>query len=279
MMITRRIYISGPRDEWLAERRQRIKHRIIDEIGRAGYEPQYFDVPSSGGLVAGKVWNFDTAAAVMRRCVGTAILGLARWTFTQDQRRILLPSEYCHYEGSLAHAFGLPILAVIESDSEARGIFVPYGLPIVRVPKQADSGWVDTKDFKQFVGIWKERLEARRDLFLGYCSSSHATAGLIKSYLQRISPPRAASSPRSRRRLDAAARGYSCSRKTIGSTETPNRRRRATMWSSKRATSRTPRERSVYSSFVRRVRRCRPISVATSTRSWKTGAIWERSNR
>ncbi len=184
-LIIRRVFVSAPRDEWLDERRQGIKRRIIDSIRGVGYEPQYFDVPGPGGLVAGKVWNFDSVDAVMRRCVGAAILGLARWTLFQDQREILIPSEYCHYEGSLALALGLPILAVAESDTPARGIFVPYGrFPVLRIPPQADAAWVDSTGFTGFLGTWTGLLGARRDIFLGYASSSKQTAHLIKDYLQ-----------------------------------------------------------------------------------------------
>lgn len=183
-MIVRRIFVSSPRDEWLDERGKALKHGILEEIRFAGYEPQYFDLTATGDLVAGRVWNFDNADEVMRRCVGVAIIGLARWAFAQREREIVLASEYCHYEGSLARARALPILATAETDLSRRGIFVPYGLPVLPIPPGADATWVKGPEFTGFFAGWMRLLRARRDVFLGYCSSSVATATRIKTHLQ-----------------------------------------------------------------------------------------------
>src|SRR5438067_10195778 len=141
-MIVRRVFVSSPRDEWLDDRRKALKRAIVDKIRAAGYAPQFFDIAATGDLVSGKMWSFANADEVMRRCVGVAIIGVTRWAIVQQQRSLSLPSEYCHYEGSLARTLALPILAVAEADLERRGIFVPYGLPILPIPAGADAAWV-----------------------------------------------------------------------------------------------------------------------------------------
>jgi len=183
-MIVRRVFVSSQRDEWLDDRRKALKRAIVDKIRAAGYAPQFFDIAATGDLVSGKMWSFANADEVMRRCVGVAIIGVTRWAIVQQQRSLSLPSEYCHYEGSLARTLALPILAVAEADLERRGIFVPYGLPILPIPAGADAAWVKAPDFVAFFDKWKQLLRGRRDVFLGYCSSSAATAVSIRNYLQ-----------------------------------------------------------------------------------------------
>jgi hypothetical protein len=172
----RRVFVSSSRDEWLDERRRQLKHGIIERIRQAGYEPQFFDVPGDGDLVSGKVWNLENVEEVMRRCVGVVVVGLARWAFVHEQRNVLLPSEYCHYEGSLARAYQLPILALVEGSAERRGIFIPYGLWVLPIPLEADASWLGRDAVVKVFDNWKLELEKRRDVFLGYCGSSTGVA-------------------------------------------------------------------------------------------------------
>ena len=44
----RRVLVSSPRDTWLDRRRRDLKRGIITQIGKAGYRPQFFDVPGGG---------------------------------------------------------------------------------------------------------------------------------------------------------------------------------------------------------------------------------------
>jgi hypothetical protein len=182
----RRVLVSGPRDEWLDERRRQIKQGIIDRIRQTGYEPQIFDIPGEGDLVSGQTWNLQNVDEAMRRCVGVALLGLARWEFVHGQRQVLLPTEYCHYEGCLARARQLPILAVAESAVERRGIFIPYGIQVLSIPPQADAGWLQTNDLLKVFGQFTHALEKRRDIFLGYSSTSSGVARNLMRCLREI---------------------------------------------------------------------------------------------
>ena len=55
-----------------------------------------------------------------------------------------LVSEYCHYEGVLAWAYELPILALLEEGVAERVLFMPYaGEPIIQIPVNVDPAWVE----------------------------------------------------------------------------------------------------------------------------------------
>jgi predicted nucleotide-binding protein len=50
----------------------------------------------------------------------------------------------------------------------------------------ADLGWLHTDEFRVPFGYWQSLLNERRDVFLGYCSSSATTAGFIKRFLMSL---------------------------------------------------------------------------------------------
>ena len=186
MAITRRIFISSPRDKHLDERRNRFKWAIVESIEKLGYEAQVFGSPDGGrGLAAGKSWSPDEADKIMCRCVGAAILGFPIWRSSRGSESVSLVTEYCHYEGAVARTYRLPILAVLEEGVEERVFFLPYGGDaVISLPSQADATWVSGAAFGRFLESLRARLAARRDVFLGYSSSSRESAEQIKRYLE-----------------------------------------------------------------------------------------------
>ena len=186
MHVHRRVLVSGPRDEWLDPARRQLKHSVIARIRKAKFEPQYFDVRGVGDLVKGQAWSLDHVDSVIRRCVGVVLLGLTRWRVVLKGRSIALPSEYRHYEGSLAYTYNLPILALAETDIDHRGIFIPYGLPVVPIPRHAGSRWLREPDFTNAFTNWESELKQRRDVFLGYSGRSKVLAARIHRYFRRL---------------------------------------------------------------------------------------------
>ncbi len=194
MTMTRRIFISGPRDKYLDARRNQLKWAIVDEIEKSGYEAQAFGTPEGGkGLPAALgSWSAERAEEVMRRCVGAAILGFPIWTClpsrggeTGDERTSLV-TEYCHYEAALARAFGLPILAVLEEGVEERVTFAPHASEIpIKVPIEADPSWATQNEFQIFLSRWKKIVESRKDVFLAYSSKREVVANGIREILGR----------------------------------------------------------------------------------------------
>ncbi len=187
MSVSRRILVSAPRDIRLDSHRIEIKRAIVDEIKRLGYEPQIFLGPTGGvGLAAGAGWDLEEVEKVARRCVGAAIIGLPFWKTTLEGREIWLPTDYCQYEGAVAHAYGLPILAIAVG-IEQRVIFDSHArVHAVSIPLQADPSWLQTDDFRGLFESWRREIEQRRDVFLGYCSKSAGTAAQIQLRLERL---------------------------------------------------------------------------------------------
>jgi CAP12/Pycsar effector protein, TIR domain len=140
-------------------------------------------VPRYGAL---SVWRQCCKADyVVRRCVGAVIIGLPRWVFSTREGERKLPTEFCHYEGALAFTLGLPMLVVVQEDVQRRVVFdSSYRGHVGEFPQTADRAWLGTNNFLAPVRYWKEELDKRRDVFLGYCSSSQGTARNVKRFLQ-----------------------------------------------------------------------------------------------
>jgi hypothetical protein len=233
MSVTRRIYVSLPADRWLPKGMNDLKWAIVDEIENLGYTPEIFTNPrGKPGLASSRAWGARDADEVARRCVGAAIIGMARWEF-KDSKGVdaRLPTEFNHYEGALARTLGLPTLVLVQQDVMRRVVFDPtYGgfvgeIPPANadvsptdgptdisqrtaskgaetsaktdpgeaaaespsagvIPAKADPSWLKTAEFRVPFGYWRAQLYARRDVFLGYCSSSRATAASLKYFLQ-----------------------------------------------------------------------------------------------
>lgn len=187
MPLTRRLFISAPRDHYLDARRSKLKRAIVAEIEARGYQPQIFGSAEGGrgDLIGGRTWSPAEAEKVMRRCVGAAVIGLPVWSCSGQTGVSALVTEYCHYEGALARTLGLPILALLEEGAQPRGIFNPYGgAAILTIPQAATAAWARSKAFQSFLNAWHERLHQRWDVFLGYSSSSAPTAGVIREFLE-----------------------------------------------------------------------------------------------
>ncbi len=183
MQITRRVYVSLPADSWLPSNLNDLKWGVVEEIQKLGYVPEIFTNPKgTPGLASAKSWSPDGADDIARRCTGAVILGIPRWRFKDDQgEQMLLPTEFNHYEGALARTLGLPTLVLAHQDVMRRVVFdFNFGGYIGRFPEDADLGWLYSDEFRVPFGYWKALLDDRRDVFLGYCSSSSDTAKMIK---------------------------------------------------------------------------------------------------
>ncbi|HET7539563.1 MAG TPA: nucleotide-binding protein [Polyangiaceae bacterium] len=189
MPIARRVYVSLPSDEWLPPNLNTLKWGIVDEIVKLGYVPEIFTNPKGmDGLAAAKAWSARDADSIARRCVGAAILGMARWRF-QDALgdAVLLPTEFNHYEGALARTLGLPSLVLVQKNARRRVVFDGGFAGFVgEFGPDAGVEWLHTDPFLVPFEYWKRELAARADLFLGYSSASQQTARAVKEYLQTL---------------------------------------------------------------------------------------------
>ncbi len=97
-----------------------------------------------------------------------------------------MPTEFCHYEGAIARTLGLPTLVLVQEDVVRRGIFTAsFGGYVGEIPAAADRTWLASDDFRVAFKYWLNDLAYRRDVFLGYCSSSAGTAQNLKRFLTK----------------------------------------------------------------------------------------------
>jgi hypothetical protein len=184
-MKTRRIFISLPADEWLTKQENRVKWAIVSAVEALGYTAEVFlDPRGTRSLSASLAWNATECERVMRRCEGCVVLGFPRWRINGQTEQIQLATDYNHYEGALAHTLGLPLLVLVQEGVLRRVVFdSSYKGYVGVIPENPSLKWLNNKGFTVPFGYFREKLAERRDIFLGYCSSSSATAAKIKTFL------------------------------------------------------------------------------------------------
>src|SRR6185312_1723149 len=102
------------------------------------------------GLAAGRAWTPGDADDIARRCVGAAIIGMPRWTFSGPKGQpVLLATEFNYYEGALVRTLGLPTLVLVHREVLRRVVFdMGFGGYVGVFPAEADVSWLDTDDFR-----------------------------------------------------------------------------------------------------------------------------------
>jgi hypothetical protein len=112
------------------------------------------------------------------------VLGFPRWRINGETEHIQLATDFNQYEGALAHTLGLPLLVFVQEGVVRRVIFdSSYKGYVGVIPEKPSLKWMTRKGFTVPFGYFREKLSKRRDIFLGYCSSSQATAVDIKTFL------------------------------------------------------------------------------------------------
>lgn len=184
--MTRRIFVSMPRDEWLTSVQNAFKWALVDRVAQLGYTPEIFlDPTGRDSLAAPYAWSAARADDVMRRCHGAVLVGLPRWTFEGQNGPVLLPTEFSQYEGALARTLALPLLVVAQTNLMRRVVFDDsFGPFIGGFAPGADETWLDSKQFEVPFSYWRKALDRRRDVFLGYSGASTSTAVLLRNILE-----------------------------------------------------------------------------------------------
>jgi hypothetical protein len=175
-----------PANIWLTPEQNALKWGIVQKIEDLGFKAEiFFDPRGKRGLAAGEAWSPAKADMVARRCVGAAVIGMPRWVLG-GQRQTKLPTEYNHYEGAIAYTLGLPMLVLVQDDLMRRVVFDDsYDGYVGVFPPNADHRWLRSSEFRVPYKYWKRQMSVRRDIFLGYCGSSHATAKQLKAFLKK----------------------------------------------------------------------------------------------
>lgn len=104
-------------------------------------------------------------------------------------RRVVFDPTYGGFVGEIPPAKPKTSTRVLPKTRKARakaqrGESPTNSQKIGEIPANADPSWLKTEEFRVPFGYWRTQLYARRDVFLGYCSSSRATAASLKYFLQ-----------------------------------------------------------------------------------------------
>lgn len=187
MSFPRRVFVSMPADRWLSDAQNRLKWGIVERIEALGFIAEIFTDPSGRqSWSAHRAWSASDADSIMRRCHAAALIGLPRWRFRGSDGDVLLPTDFCHYEGSLARALGLPLLVLAQDNVMRRVVFDrSFGPYIGEFPEGADETWLNSREFTVAFSHWKANVAERRDVFLGYCGAAHKPAELVRDFLEQ----------------------------------------------------------------------------------------------
>lgn len=176
----KRVFVSATSNTNLDDHRRAFKAAVLEKIREAGYEPQEF---FESGLPETMGWNFQNVDDIMRQCVGAVVFGFPRWTGKETAH----VGEYNHYEGAVAVTLGIPVLLLKENGVADRGIvWSGGGKFITYIPERPSAKWVNDPAFVKRFAAWLRELEARKDVFLGYCSKSAGIAAQIQLRLEKL---------------------------------------------------------------------------------------------
>lgn len=184
-MKTRRIFVSLPADQWLTQQENDTKWGIVSRVEALGYTTEiFFDPRGTTSISASKAWSATDCEAVMRRCDGCLLLGFARWRLNLESEPFWLPSDFNHYEGAVAFTLALPLLVLVQQGVQRRGVFdASYKGFVGSMPTEPTPDWLNTKEFAVPFKFFREELDSRRDIFLGYCGAASKTAEKVKTFL------------------------------------------------------------------------------------------------
>jgi hypothetical protein len=190
MSFKRRVFVSYVNPELLDDRRKALQDQVVKKVEHLGLQPEIF---FHKGTAAAMAWSLQNAIDIMRRCVGAVVISSPRWeanNFTGSEiiepnnNKYLLASEYAQIEGAIATTLKLPLLILAERGIVDRGItWTGAGHPILYMPSDATSEWLERDAFRQRFGFWSDQIAERSDIFLGYSSKARSTAQAVHLYL------------------------------------------------------------------------------------------------
>lgn len=187
--VFRRVFFSMNADANLTQEQNTLKWGIVDRVIALGYIPEIFTPPPERrmrGLATRLGWSFDAVEKVMRRCSGHIIIGMPRWRISADAQETFLPTEFHHYEGAISYTLRLPTLVMADSAVIDRVVFDRrMGRYIVELPGNGASEWLEGNALCNALDDWNDEMKRRRDVFLGYSSSSRGIAHALKRFIEK----------------------------------------------------------------------------------------------
>ena len=183
MSLKRRVFISFVNPELLDDNRRELQDQVVKKVEELGLQTEIF---FHSGTAAAMSWSLQNAIDIMRKCVGAVVIAFPRWEAIEaNNTRLRLASEYAQIEGAIATTLKLPLLIIAERGIVDRGItWTGAGHPILYMPPDATSEWLEKDAFRQRFGVWADRVADRSDIFLGYSSKARGTAQAVHLFFK-----------------------------------------------------------------------------------------------
>ncbi len=176
-----RIFLSVRQEHKLTPDQARIHQNILNRLESAGFEPQRFFV---SGLPAASAWHNDEVKAVLSRCQGAIILAYEKWHFQQGDQSQRFASGFRHFEGAMALAQELPTLVIAEPGLAQEGLLYRGGGTVIVEVQSPDDVLNNAGMFRRQFASWKDKVNERFHLFLGYSSGATPTAHALRDFLE-----------------------------------------------------------------------------------------------
>ncbi len=178
------IFLSVRSTNSLNALQKKIKANILKRLKNAGYVVEEFSYSGDAKTMA---WDNEGVRNIMARCQGAIILVFEKWGFVlPDDRTIGFGSGFHHYEGALALAQEIPILIIAEKGLVDDGIlFRSRGKLIIEIDPNGNNILKFSGIFRSQYETWRDEVNKRFHVFLGYSSGATATAHAIRDFLEQ----------------------------------------------------------------------------------------------
>lgn len=173
------IRISSPKLENLSKAQRRFRDAIVDRI--ESKELRVLDDLAASA-------NLEDGLAQFRMCHGVVVLAFSQWNaerlHREQNKSIVLTSEFSHIESVMAAACNRPLLVLRDKLLAERGVLRGGYLPqVAKIPNSLSEDWIDSDEFGREFDKWVQKVKRFRHVFLGYSSQSTETGGSLHAYL------------------------------------------------------------------------------------------------
>jgi len=172
------VTLNSPGEKNLSGRQMEFRAAIVQRMTSEGLSILH-DSPS--GDIKGR---FDQ----IKRSQGCVVLAFSQWDahrlFRNQDRPIILPSEFAHVTSAIAMVARKPLLVLKEKQVQERGMLRgEYAGRVLEIPNSASTDWLATSEFEPRFANWLKDVRKQRHIFLGYSSQARVTANEITRYL------------------------------------------------------------------------------------------------
>jgi hypothetical protein len=124
----------------------------------------------------------------MSRCQGVVVVAYSQWEaerlYRQQDRTVIMPSEFGHIGAVMAVAARRPLLVLREKGVAERGVIRAGYLPhVVKIPGSLSAEWFDEWEFRSEFQKWLGEVECFRHVFLGYSSKATDVANTVYKFM------------------------------------------------------------------------------------------------